>query len=118
MSSIFQGISGTRPPENLVSFELEDGTQILDQDHVASASLEVQPDPAGTQAYLVVITLDEEGKEKFAQATADHIGEVINIRVNGEIVSAPVVQEPITGGSCVISGVTWEEAESLAEQLN
>ena len=81
--------------------------------------MQVQSDPAGMQRYIVLVTFDEEGKEKFAQATTEHLGEAINIIVNGEIVSAPVVQTPITEGSCMITGdFTLDEAEELADMLN
>jgi hypothetical protein len=102
-----------------VSFELEDGTVILTQDQIESASVEMQTDAVGIQACLLKVVFDEEGKEAFAQATSEHIGEVINILINEEPVSSPRVQEQITGGECVIAGdFTPEEAQELAEALD
>ena len=101
-----------------VSFELEDGTVILTQDQIESASVEMQTDAAGTQSCLLKVLLDR-GNEAFAQATSEHIGEVINILINEEPVSSPRVQAPITGGECVIAGdFTLEEAQELAEALD
>ena len=65
--------------------------------------------------YLVEITFDADGKEAFAQVTADHIGERIVILVNGETVSTPVVNEPITDGKSVITGLSCQEAMDLVE---
>ena len=91
---------------------------ILTQDQIESASVEMQTDAAGTQSCLLKVVFDEEGKEAFAQATSEHIGEVINILINEETVSAPRVQAPITGGECVIADdFTPEEAQELAEAL-
>ena len=101
-----------------ISFKLQDGTEILNQDNVASASLKSSADTVtGRQEYLIELTFDEEGKEAFNKATAEHAGEHIDIVVNGETVSSPLVQEPITDGKVVIAGLTQEEAEKLAEKF-
>ncbi len=101
-----------------VSFELEDGTTVLTQDNVSDAVLKTYIDTSGNQAYLVEIIFDAAGKEAFAQATADHIGERIVILVNGETVSTPVIMEPITNGKSVITGLSYKEAEDLADLNN
>lgn len=100
------------------SFELEDGTTVLTQDNVSDAVLKTYIDTSGNQAYLVEIMFDAAGKEAFAQATADHIGERIVILVNGETVSTPVIMEPITNGKSVITGLSYKEAEDLADLKN
>lgn len=103
----------------VLSFELPDGTVILDQDHIASAETVIQTDTAGHNEYYVRVAFDEEGTAIFAEATAELVGEHMNIRVDGDIVSAPLVQAPITGGECIISGnFTPEEADELAGLLN
>ena len=100
-----------------ISFDLEDGTKVLSQDNVSDAVLKTWVDASGNQAYLVEITFDAAGKETFAQVTADHIGERIVILVNGETVSTPVVNEPITDGKSVITGLSCQEAMDLVEML-
>ena len=103
----------------VLSFELEDGTQILDQDNVIEASLINRPDNLGNLEFMIEITFDEEGKEAFKKATTGHVGEEIRILVNGETVSAPVVQEPVTEGKCVLTGgFTQSEAEELIRVLD
>ena len=68
---------------------------------------------------MIEITFDEEGKEAFKKATTGHVGEEIRILVNGETVSAPVVQEPVTEGKCVLTGgFTQSEAEELIRMLD
>ena len=103
----------------VLSFELEDGTQILDQDNVIETSLINRPDNLGNLEFMIEITFDEEGKEAFKKATTGHVGEEIRILVNGETVSAPVVQEPVTEGKCVLTGgFTHSEAEELIRVLD
>ena len=103
----------------VLSFELEDGTQILDKDNVIEASLINRPDNLGNLEFMIEITFDEEGKEAFKKATTGHVGEEIRILVNGETVSAPVVQEPVTEGKCVLTGgFTQSEAEELIRVLD
>ena len=86
--------------------------------NVSDAVLKTYIDTSGNQAYLVEIMFDAAGKEAFAQATADHIGERIVILVNGETVSTPVIMEPITNGKSVITGLSYKEAEDLADLKN
>ena len=108
------------PKEPVVlSFELEDGTQILDRDNIADADLVQNTDPTtGEKEYLIKVIFDEEGKEVFRKATAGHTGEVIHILVDGVLISSPRVQEPITDGTCIINGFdSPEEAQSLVDAL-
>ena len=108
-------------PKELValSFELEDGSQILNRDNIADVNMVQYTDPVtGKEEYLIKILFDEEGKETFRKATTEHIGEVIHILVDGEVISAPRVQEPITNGTCMISGFdSHEDAQSLVDAL-
>ena len=118
---VYQSEYDPAAPEEIItlSFELEDGTQILSQDNVLEASLKPWVNASGEQDYLAEITLDEEGKEAFARATTDHIGEQINIVVNDEIVSSPTVMQPITDGKVVITGLeTYDEVSELVDTLN
>ncbi len=72
----------------------------------------------GINNYIVNLTLNEIGKGKFATATSAHVGEAIAIVYDGEIVSAPVVQQALTDGKAQISGnFTAEEVEKLATTI-
>ena len=64
---------------------------------------------------IVTFTLDRLGSKRFGQATTKNIGKKIAIILDNEAISAPVIQDSITGGSGVISGsFTFQEATDLA----
>ena len=68
----------------------------------------------GNQA-VVGLEFSDEGGKKFADLTARNVGKQIAIVLDGEVLTAPVVQEAITGGRAQISGSrNVEEAEHLA----
>ncbi len=78
----------------------------------------VEFDP-NTGAPLVSLNFDSEGGELFAELTGAHIGEQIAIFLDGEVISAPMVQQRISGGQAVITGdFTLAEAKLLAQRLN
>jgi len=55
------------------------------------------------------------GARKFAQATTENVKQPFAIVLDNEVISAPVIQEPITGGSGQISGnFTVQQANDLA----
>lgn len=64
---------------------------------------------------LVALEFSDEGGKKFGALTAANIGRRIGIYLDGELLTNPVVNEAITGGSAVITGQrTLEEAKDLA----
>lgn len=64
---------------------------------------------------LVALEFSDEGGKKFGALTAVNIGRHIGIYLDGELLTNPVVNEAITGGSAVITGQrTLEEAKDLA----
>lgn len=60
---------------------------------------------------VVGLTFSPEGAKLFDKATADNVGRQIAIVLDGVVISAPVVQERITGGNAQISG-RFSAAES------
>ena len=63
----------------------------------------------------VSFTLDRLGAQKFGRVTTDNVGKRLAIVLDGEIVSAPSINEPITSGSGVISGnFSFQEATDLS----
>lgn len=67
---------------------------------------------------VVTLEFDKEGAGKFDQATAANVGRQIAIVLDGKVISAPVVQERISGGNAQISGnFTTAEAQRLAIML-
>ncbi len=63
----------------------------------------------------VSFTLDRMGAQKFGRTTTDNVGKRLAIVLDGKIVSAPSINEPITSGSGMISGnFSFQEATDLA----
>ncbi len=63
----------------------------------------------------VSFTLDRLGAQKFGRATTDNVGKRLAIILDGKIISAPNINEPITSGKGMISGnFTFQEATDLA----
>jgi len=88
----------------------------LDGKHFRTASVTVDPT---TNIPVVEIQFDSEGAELFQELTRNNIGRSIAIFVGGQLISAPVVQEEIAGGTAIITGSNnFEEARTLARDLN
>jgi preprotein translocase subunit SecD len=66
----------------------------------------------------VSIGFDSEGGQKFARMTQQNTGKLFAIILDGQVISAPVINEPIFGGQSIISGsFTTESANQLAIAL-
>ncbi|SHH35606.1 protein translocase subunit SecD [Bradyrhizobium erythrophlei] len=64
---------------------------------------------------IVSFRFNSSGSRKFAQATSENVGQPFAIVLDNEVISAPVIREPITGGSGQISGsFTVQAANDLA----
>ena len=67
----------------------------------------------------VSVQFNDEGAKLFEELTIKNVGKPLGIYLDSAPISAPVVREPIAGGSAVISGkFTLDEAKQLAERLN
>ena len=63
----------------------------------------------------VSFSLDRLGAQKFGRTTTDNVGKRLAIVLDGSIISAPSINEPITSGSGMISGnFSFQEATDLA----
>ncbi len=68
-----------------------------------------------TNETVVTFNLDRVGAKKFGKATSTGVGKRLAIILDGKIISAPSVREPIVGGSGQISGnFTFQSATDLA----
>jgi len=68
---------------------------------------------------LVFIEFNEEGRKIFEELTKKNLGKQLAIYIDQVLISAPIVQEVISGGKAQISGkFTIEEAKQLARNLN
>ena len=64
---------------------------------------------------VVTFNLDRVGSKKFAKATSTGVGKNLAIVLDGKIISAPNIREPIIGGSGQITGdFTFQTATDLA----
>ncbi len=64
---------------------------------------------------IVSFTLDRLGSQKFGRATTDNVGKRLAIVLDGKIISAPNINEPITTGNGMISGnFSFQEATDLS----
>lgn len=110
-----------------LQFILADGTVALEGGNVKDAAAGRDEKSTG---YVVNLQFDREGADAFGEATTKAFngqvtsaiegigGNCIAIVLDDQIISAPVVNEPITGGNCVISGdFDQEEAQMLAAQI-
>jgi preprotein translocase subunit SecD len=71
-----------------------------------------------TNEPAVTIQFDSEGGQKFARMTQQNVNKLFAIVLDGQVISAPQIREPIFGGVSQISGsFTTESANSLAISL-
>lgn len=89
--------------------------------YLESASLEFTSGQNGqlSNEPVVSIKFNQEGGDIFADITRNNVGSQLAIFLDGEIISAPRINETIIGGTAVISGgFTPVEARELTENLN
>jgi protein-export membrane protein, SecD/SecF family len=71
-----------------------------------------------TNEPVVTFRFDSRGAQRFAQATQQNVGRPFAIVLDDQVISAPVIREPIVGGSGQISGnFTVQGANDLAVLL-
>ena len=93
-------------------------TALFGGDQVRSAN--VSQDQNG--ARVVAFSLHDEGSKLFGDYTTQNVGSFFAIVLDGSVISAPSINEPITGGSGQISGgglggFARAEAEELVNVL-
>jgi protein-export membrane protein SecD len=70
------------------------------------------------QGNAVSFRFDTTGAQKFGKATTDNVGKRFAVILDGVVITAPVINSPITGGSGIITGnFTSQEATDLAVLL-
>lgn len=110
--------TGTTTDEQFASMYVDTG---LTGRYLETAALEFvggQPGQVATEP-VVSISFNAEGAELFQRITTEHVGQRLAIFLDGEMLSAPNINEPIAGGQAVISGgFTAEEARDLAQNLS
>ena len=104
----FAGMDAT---VSTIRFLDEDGNVLLSNGDIATATL---------KADGVLIGLTEAGTVAFSDATARNVGKTINIMLDDELLLAPRVQAPITGGYISITGngIPAETIRLLIDTVN
>lgn len=96
-----------------------EGEKVLDGTDVDEATAQYNAEMGG---WYVALQMTTDGAKKFATATGNNVGKQISIWMDDTMISAPQVNETITGGQAVISSssgdFTQEEVEKLARQIN
>ena len=87
----------------------------LSGDRLDAAASGFEPD---TGRPMVTFDFDRQGGAAFAEITAANIGQRFAVVLDGEVLTAPVIQQAIPGGQGQITGdFTLEEAQTLAVLL-
>ena len=101
-----------------LEFKTEDGETVITGADVQTATAKAGEDKMGNREYSIELSLNEDGKEKFAKATRENINKPISIIYDGAEISSPIVQSEIPDGLAYISGnFTYESADNLASTI-
>lgn len=114
--------SATPGPRNVIlpSMDEKDIYYIVEETPVVSGEELVDSQPSFDQngAPAVSFRFDTSGARKFGDYTAANIGQPFAIVLDNQVISAPVIQAHIAGGSGIITGnFTVEESTRLAVLL-
>lgn len=83
------------------------------------AALEFSQGSGLVQQPVVRVDFNSEGSKLFSDITGSNTGRLLAIFLDGNIVSAPVINERIPNGTAIISGgFTADEARTLVRNLN
>lgn len=74
---------------------------------------------SGLSAPQILLQFNSDGADLFEKITKEHVGETLAIFLDGQVISAPVIQEAIPGGKATITGnFTAATARDLVRNLN
>jgi protein-export membrane protein SecD len=112
----------TRPPPDSELLASREGGQILVYRQVMVAGEDLRDAQPGfdqrTNEPIVTFRFNTSGARRFAAVTQENVGRPFAIVLDQQVISAPVIREPILGGSGQISGsFTPQSANELAVLL-
>jgi len=101
-----------------LEFKDSTGKTVLTGANLKSAQAVYDTDSFGRSVPVVSLEFDSEGTAAFAELTRTHIGVIVPIYLDGEEISAPKVNQAITDGKAIITGIgTIDDAANLANLL-
>lgn len=101
-----------------LEFQTPEGETFMTGDMVADAQAASYQNEMKNNEFVVELTLTDEGAAAFAEMTSANVGKNLPIVYDDQVISNPVVDEPITGGNAQISGMeSHEAAERLASNI-
>jgi preprotein translocase subunit SecD len=115
-----QAVQGRVPPDDELLYSAsQPKTPYLVEKRVLVSGAELTDAQPGfdqrTSEPIVSFRFNTSGARKFAQVTQENVGKPFAIVLDNEVISAPVIREPILGGSGQISGsFTVQSANDLA----
>jgi protein-export membrane protein SecD len=121
-TTVAQAMQGRAPPESEV-LPSTDGKEnhLVEKRTIISGEdlLDAQPGfDQRTNEAIVSFRFNLNGARRFAAVTTENVGRPFAIILDNKVLSAPVIREPITGGSGQISGqFTPQSANELAVLL-
>jgi preprotein translocase subunit SecD len=74
-------------------------------------------DGATPTRFGVAVTFNTSGADKVGQATARHVGELIAMPIDGDVISAPRLRSPISTSAVISGDYTKPEAERIANGM-
>ncbi|VAX35129.1 Protein translocase subunit SecD [hydrothermal vent metagenome] len=123
-NALKESLSGNTPVGYVLkTIKKEDDEPILLEAKVALSGetisdARVDFDQTGFGQPFISLTFNGQGKRAFARLTKENVGRRLAIIIDGTVLSAPNINEPILGGQGQITGqFTFEEASSLALSL-
>ncbi len=115
-----EALNGRPPPESEVLYSRDDPPvpYLIEKRVMVSGEDLVDAQPSfdqQTSEPVVTFRFNSSGARRFAAATQQNVNRPFAIVLDNEVISAPVIREPILGGSGQISGgFAVEEANDLA----
>ena len=129
----FQMVDETLSPQDLASGRVPPGTELLPDDEQQGRPLAVRkkvlvdgkdlkkasPSQDQNGRPAIGFAFDGIGAQAFAEATAKNVGKRFAIILDGHVISAPVINGAIPGGTGIIEGnFTFESMSELVNELN
>ena len=120
-ASVSDAMSGRVPPGSELLEAVDPGqgrplAYVVNRKVLVSGEHLVDAQPTFRDGQPVVsFRFDTAGAKRFGRATTENVGRPFAIVLDGKVISAPVIREPITGGAGEISGnFTVRTANDLA----